>query len=195
MPLVEKQNSIPAFYAKDRKQWREWLQKNHENEKSVWLILYSQKSKIPAIDYSAAVEEALCFGWIDSKALKRDDESHYQYFSKRKPGSGWSKLNRERVERMIREGRMAPVGQAIVDLAKKSGAWDAFIDVENSVIPDDLKKQFDKNKRAFDNFNAFAPSARRIILAWIQNAKKAETRKQRIEKTVALAAQNLKSYP
>ena len=195
MSLAGIQKSMPAFYAKDRKQWREWLKKNHEKEKSVWLIMYRQKSETPAIDYPAAVEEALCFGWIDSKALKRDDESHYQYFSKRKPGSGWSKLNRERVERMIREGRMTPAGQAAIDLAKKSGTWDAFIDVENSVIPDDLEKQFDRNKKAFDNFNAFAPSARRVILAWIQNAKKAETRKQRIEKTVTLAAQNLKSYP
>ena len=156
--------------------------------------MYGRGSETPSVNYAEAVEEALCFGWIDSKAMRRDDESRYQYFTQRKLKSKWSKSNRERVGRLIREGLMAPGGQAAIDLAKKNGTWDALADVENLVIPDDLKKCFKKNKGAFENFKTFSPSSQRIILGWILNAKKPETRSRRIEETVTLAAKRIKAH-
>jgi uncharacterized protein YdeI (YjbR/CyaY-like superfamily) len=194
MAEIELVKGVKAFLPKTRKQWRAWLQKNHVTEKSVWLILYRKESKMSGIDYAAAVEEALCFGWIDSTVIGRDAESRYQYFTRRKSKSGWSKSNRERVERLIREGLMTPAGQAIIDLAKKSGTWEAMVDVENLVLPDDLKKRFGRNKKAFQNFSAFSPSSKKIILAWILNAKRPETRSKRIDETVTCAARNEKAY-
>ena len=185
--------NIKTLHAKNRTEWRKWLAKNHKSEKSVWLIIYHKSSPTPSIYYDEAVEEAICFGWIDSIAHKRDDESKYQFFAVRKPKSNWSKANRERADKMIKEKQMKPAGQTMVDLAKKTGAWTALVDVQNSIIPRDLKKAFNKNKIAFKNFNAFPPSSKRIILEWILNAKKAETRKQRIEETVGLASRNKKA--
>lgn len=187
---IELHNNISAFYAQTRQDWRNWLQKNHQNEQSVWLIIYHKSSDTASIYYEEAVEEALCFGWIDSVAHKRDAESKYQFFAQRKPKSNWSKANRERVEKMIAEGLMTKSGQILIDLAKKSGTWEALVDVQNSVIPTDLQQLLDKNEKALDNFLAFPPSSKRIILEWILNAKKAETRQKRIEETVSLAAEN-----
>jgi uncharacterized protein YdeI (YjbR/CyaY-like superfamily) len=190
---MEPKEEKKTVSAKTRKAWRKWLEKNHTNEKSVWLIIYHKESKTPSVYYDEAVEEALCFGWIDSKANKRDPESFFLFFAQRKPKSKWSKANRDRVARLTKEGLIAPTGQAMIDLAKKSGTWTALADVENSVIPPDLKKLFDKNKTAFKNFETFAPSSKRIILEWILNAKKPETRAQRISQTVQLAAKNIKA--
>lgn len=190
---MELHNNIKTFHAKTRKAWRTWLEKNHASEKSVWLIIYHKDSTTSSVYYDEAVEEAICFGWIDSIAHKRDDESKYQFFAVRKPKSNWSKANRERAEKMISEKKMQPAGQAMIDLAKKSGAWTALVDVQNSIIPPDLQKAFDKNKTALKNFTAFPPSSKRIILEWIMNAKKSETRQQRIEQTVSLAAKNIKA--
>lgn len=191
--MAELKNGIKTFYARSGKIWRNWLQKNHAKEKSVWLIIYHKKSKTPSVYYNEAVEEALCFGWIDSKANKRDDESAYQSFMQRKPKSNWSKLNRERAAKMTEQGLMHESGQAMIDLAKKSGTWEALTDVQNAVIPADLEKLFSKNKTAQTNFKAFPPSSKRIILEWILNAKRPETRKKRIEETVKLAAKNIKA--
>ncbi len=160
---IELHNNISAFYAQTRQDWRNWLQKNHQNEQSVWLIIYHKSSDTASIYYEEAVEEALCFGWIDSVAHKRDAESKYQFFAQRKPKSNWSKANRERVEKMIAEGLMTKSGQILIDLAKKSGTWEALVDVQNSVIPTDLQQLLDKNEKALDNFLAFPPSSKRII--------------------------------
>ena len=190
---MELHNDINTFHAKTRKEWRTWLKKNSESEKSIWLIIYHKDSVTKSIYYDEAVEEAVCFGWIDSIAHKRDNESKYQFFAQRKPKSNWSKANRDRAEKMIQKGLMTPSGQKLIDLAKKIGAWEALVDVQNSVIPDDLQKQLNKNKIALKNFLAFPPSSKRIILEWILNAKKDETRQKRIEETVRLAADNIKA--
>jgi uncharacterized protein YdeI (YjbR/CyaY-like superfamily) len=120
---METKNGIQAFYAETRVQWRNWLETNGQQEKSVWLIIYHKKSKIPSVYYPESIEEALCFGWIDSKALKRDAESSYLYFTRRKPKSNWSNVNKERVERLTASGLMTPVGQSLIDQAKKAGTW------------------------------------------------------------------------
>jgi uncharacterized protein YdeI (YjbR/CyaY-like superfamily) len=191
--MSEIKNGITAIAARNRKDWRKWLSKHYASEQAVWLIIYHKSSKTPSVYYDEAVEEALCFGWIDSKPNKRDGESYYQYFAVRKPKSKWSKANRERAERMIASGFMTPAGQTMIELAKKTGTWDALIEVQNAVIPDDLKKLFNKNKNALKNFEAFPPSSKRIILEWISNAKKPETRALRIQQTVEQAALNIKA--
>lgn len=190
---MEFHNDIQTFYAKTREEWRKWLEKNHETERSVWLIIYHKNSHFKSINYDEAVEEAICYGWIDSIAHNRDEESKYQYFGKRKPISNWSKSNRERVEKMMQLGLMKPSGQKLIDMAKKSGTWEALVDVQNSVIPEGLQKQLNENKSALINFLAFPPSSKRIILEWILNAKREETRQKRIEETVRLAADNIRA--
>ncbi len=169
------------------------MEKNHQSEKSVWLIIYNKNSGIKSCKYEEAVEEALCFGWIDSIAKKNDAESCCQYFSIRKPKSNWSKANRERVAKLTELGLITESGQKMIDLAKQTGTWEALVDVQNLVIPDDLQELLNKNKKALNNFLAFSPSSRRGILEWILNAKKAETRLKRIEETVQLAADNIKA--
>jgi uncharacterized protein YdeI (YjbR/CyaY-like superfamily) len=191
--ILETKDGVKALFAKSRKEWRIWLEKNHSSEKSVWLTIYHKDSKTPSVSYEEAVEEALCFGWIDSKPNNRDAESYYLFFAQRNPKSNWSKANRERAEKMIRQGLMTEAGQAMIDLAKRKGTWTALKEVQNLVIPDDLQELFDKNEKAFSNFQAFPASSKRIILEWILNAKRPETRQKRIEETVALAEENIKA--
>jgi uncharacterized protein YdeI (YjbR/CyaY-like superfamily) len=190
---MEAKNGTKAFYAKTRDEWRKWLAENCQSEKSVCLIVYHKKSKTPSVHFREAIEEAVCFGWVDSKANKRDDESFYLFFSQRNPKSSWGKVSKERAEKMIEEGLMTQHGQALVDLAKKAGTWEALADAHNAVIPDDLQKLFDTNKTAFKNFQAFSLSSKRIILEWILKAKKPETRQQRIVQTVELAENNIRA--
>lgn len=159
----------------------------------MWLIIYHKESKTPSVYYDEAVEEAICFGWVDSKPNKRDKESYYLFFAQRKPKSNWSKANRDRAEKMMKQGLMTKAGQLMINQAKETGTWMALEQVQQSVIPPDLQKLFDKNKTAFKNFQSFPPSSKRIILEWILNAKKPETRQQRIEQTVAFAAKNIKA--
>jgi uncharacterized protein YdeI (YjbR/CyaY-like superfamily) len=181
------------FSARDRQVWREWLEKNHATEKSVWLIMEHRDSPVPGVNYDDAVEEAICFGWIDSRPRKRDATSSLLLFSQRKPTSKWSQKNRERAERMIRAGLMKEAGLRMVALAKTSGTWTALEDVQKNVIPDDLQAALDASLRAKEYFIAFPASSKRIILEWIQNAKKPETRQMRIDETVRLAAENIKA--
>ncbi len=190
---MELHNDVKTLHAKTRKEWRKWLEKNSQTEKSVWLIIYHKGSNTKSVYYEEAVEEAICFGWIDSIAHKRNEESKYQFFAQRKPKSNWSKANRERANKMIAQGQITESGQKLIDLAKKIGTWEALVDVQNSVIPGDLQKQLNKNKAALKNFLAFPPSSKRIILEWILNAKKEETRQKRIDETVRLASENIKA--
>lgn len=191
---METKNGIKTFYPKTRTQWRAWLEKNHEKEKSVFLILHNKKSKKPSVTYEEGVEEALCFGWIDSTHYKRDDESSYLYFTKRKPNSVWSKLNRDRVAKLKRQGLITPAGQKMINLAKKNGQWGALMEIEKLVIPPDLKKEFSKNKMAWKYFDAFSPSSKKMILFWIKSAKRPETREKRIKDTVQKATKNIKAF-
>ncbi len=190
---METIQGIQTFYAKTREDWRKWLEKNCKSQKAVWLILYRKKSKTPSVRYQDAIIDALCFGWVDSKAIPRDNESFYLYCSPRNPKSTWGKINRERAEEMIKQGLLMPGGQAAIDLAKKSGTWDILADAQNLVIPADLQKLFNNNDIAFKYFQAFPPSSKRLILEWIVKAKKPETREKRIVQTVELATKNLRA--
>lgn len=190
---MELKNGIKTFYAKSQKEWRQWLEKNHESEKSVWLIIYKKESKTKSVYYPEAVDEALCFGWIDSKPNKRDAESFYQYFSKRNPKSNWSKVNKEKVKRLLAEGLITKSGLLAIEIAKQNGTWNALDEVEEIIIPDDLQKAFSKKKSALTNFEKFPRSSKRGILEWILNAKRPETRQKRIQETVDLAEKNIKA--
>lgn len=193
MPTNEFKDGIKTFHAKTRKEWRNWLIKNHLKEKSVWLIIYKKESKINSIYYPEAVDEALCFGWIDSKPNKRDNDSFYQFFSKRNPKSNWSAVNKKKVEKLVEAGLMTKSGFEMIELAKKTGTWTALDTVENLILPEDLIKALKKEKSAFENFESFPKSIKRGILEWIQNAKKQETREKRINETASLAAKNIRA--
>ncbi|MBK8345210.1 MAG: YdeI/OmpD-associated family protein [Bacteroidetes bacterium] len=184
---------IPTFYAKSPAAWRKWLEKNHLKEKAVWLIIYKKAAQVPSVNYAEAVDEALCFGWIDSKANTKDELSYYQYFAKRNPKSKWSKVNKEKVAQFIKEGKMAPEGFSHDRISKKTGTWDALNAVDELIVPDDMLKLFKKNKTAFANWNSFSRSVQRGILEWISNAKRVETRQKRIDETITLAAKNIKA--
>jgi uncharacterized protein YdeI (YjbR/CyaY-like superfamily) len=190
---MELKDGVKTFYAKNQKEWRKWLERNHQSEKAVWLIFYKKGSGIQSTNYSEALEEALCFGWIDSKANKRDDESYYQYFAKRKTKSKWSKVNKEKVAILIEKGLMTPAGLESIEAAKQNGTWSALDEVEELIIPSDLQVLFDKNIVAFKNWEKFSRSVKRGILEWILNAKRPVTRQKRIVETVDLAKVNIKA--
>jgi uncharacterized protein YdeI (YjbR/CyaY-like superfamily) len=188
--MNELKDGIQTFYPHDRNEWRKWLEENHQKAKSVWLILYRKQSQKPSVTYEESVEEALCFGWIDSKPNKRDEESFYQFFSQRNVKSKWSKLNKERVEKLIEQGKMTPSGMKLIEIAKENGTWTALDEVEALMIPEDLKICLESNPPAFEYFEAFPKSVKRGILEWILSAKQLTTREKRITETVRLAALN-----
>ncbi|MEK6478452.1 YdeI/OmpD-associated family protein [Catalinimonas sp. 4WD22] len=190
---MEVKDGVKTFHAPAKQDWRKWLETHHQTEKSVWLIIYKKESGVPSVYYPEAVDEALCFGWIDSKANKRDAQSYYQYFAKRKPGSNWSKVNKDKVEGLQAEGLMAAAGLEMIEIAKQNGSWTALDEVEKLSVPDDLKQAFEQNQAAFAFWENFPPSSKRAILEWIQNAKRPETRHKRIEETVRLAGQNIRA--
>lgn len=186
-------NDLPVLEPSNRAEWRAWLKQYSRLEQPVRLVIHHKNSPAQGIRYEEAVEEALCFGWIDSRTNKRDPQSFYQIYSRRKPGSYWSSLNKERAARLIREKKMTKPGLAAIDLARENGQWD-IPDDPAAPLPEDLQQLFDRNKIAHKHFLAFAPSSKRQILGWILNAKRPETRKQRIALTVALAAENIKAH-
>jgi uncharacterized protein YdeI (YjbR/CyaY-like superfamily) len=190
---MELKDGIKTNYAKTQKDWRKWLEKNHQSEKSVWLIIYKKDSAKPSVYYPEAVDEAICFGWIDSKPNKRDNGSYYQFFAKRNPKSNWSKVNKEKVARLLKEKLIASAGLEAIETAKQNGTWTALDELEALTIPEDLKKLLSKNKIATKNWDGFPRSSKRGILEWILNAKRPETRQKRIDETVKLAEKNIKA--
>lgn len=182
-----------STHPKTRAEWRTWLEQNHTRAEGVWLISYKKATGKPRFEYDEAVEEALCFGWIDSKPNKLDEERSMLWFAPRKAGTGWSKPNKERVERMLKAGQMAPAGLAKVEAAKKDGSWTALDAVEALGIPPDLAQALKASKAAQQNFEAFPRSVKRGILEWILNAKRPETRAKRVTETARLAEKNIRA--
>ncbi len=181
------------LYFTTRKEWRRWLGKNHKTSEGVWLRYYKKPSGKPRIPYVDAVEEALCFGWIDGK-IKRINEDYYiQRFTPRRPGSRWSKYNIERIKKLTELGLMKPAGlQAFKESVEKPHlVYDNRKD-GIPVIPDDLKFELKKNRTAFKNFNNFTQSSRRMYIDWLNSAKKPETRIRRISKIIDLSEKNIK---
>lgn len=190
MPKNPPPNSI---HPKTRAEWRRWLAANHRRAEGVWLISYKKATGKPRFEYGEAVEEALCFGWIDSKPNKLDDERSLLWFAPRKPGTGWSAPNKQRVAHLIAGGQMTPAGLAKVKAAQQDGSWSALDAVEALVIPPDLEQALAAAPPAAEYFAAFPRSIKRGILEWITNAKRPETRAKRVAETARLAAQNVRA--
>jgi uncharacterized protein YdeI (YjbR/CyaY-like superfamily) len=188
MPKFDHQ--LETIYASDRRAWREWLEKNHLTWPGIWLIYYKVKSGKLSVQYSEAVQEALCFGWIDSKVKSLDEDRYMQIFTPRKPKSVWSKLNKQYIEQLIEQGLMSEAGLKKIDAAKQDGSWTMLDEIEALTIPVDLKQALEANETANRNFESFSNSAKKNILFWIDSAKRPETRLKRIEQTISSAVQN-----
>ena len=187
---MSKVDKFEDFHPLSRAEWRDWLAENYDKLEGVWFVYYNKPTGKPRVSYDEAVEEALCFGWIDSLPRKFDEERSKLLFTPRKPKSVWSKLNKERVEKLIENGSMTEIGLRKIEAAKKNDSWNALSASDNLEIGEDLQKAFLENKAAEENFNAFPASVKRAILQWLNSAKREETRKARIEKTISTAARN-----
>jgi len=181
----------PTLYVITRREWRAWLRKNYMTEKAVWLIFYKKASGKPRLPYNDAVEEAICFGWIDGKLRRIDDKCHAIRFTPRRKGCIWSESNRKRAEKMAREHKMTKPGLERITEAKKGGQWAAaYAPRTVPRIPEGLKSALRTNTTASRNFGAFANSHKSAYVHWVLDAKKEETRARRIKEVVARAAAN-----
>jgi uncharacterized protein YdeI (YjbR/CyaY-like superfamily) len=183
-------DDAPHVLADDRATWRAWLEANHATARGAWLVTWRARAGRPFLDYEAAIEEALCVGWIDSTAGRYDDERGKLYFSPRKRRSVWAATNKARVERLLAAGRMRPAGMAAVERAKADGSWTVLDGPERLEVPADLAVALESNPPAAANFDAFPPSARKMLLGWIATAVRPETRASRITKVAAAAQRN-----
>lgn len=181
-----------TIYVETRKEWRQWLAENHRTAQSVWLVCHTKKSAFPTIHWSELVDEALCFGWIDSTRKSIDETRFTQLFSKRKPNSTWSKINKEKIQRLTADGRMTEAGLKVIETAKQNGSWTILDEVEELIVPEDLEKAFKKHKGSKDYFLRLSKSIRKMLLQWIVLAKRPETRQKRINEIAELAGQNKK---
>jgi uncharacterized protein YdeI (YjbR/CyaY-like superfamily) len=182
-----------ALYFQKRADWRYWLSKNHAITASVWLFFYKKSVKKNGIALGEAVEEAICFGWIDGKLKRVDEERFMVRFSIRKEGSVWSQINRSRAEKLIADGKMTNAGLVKIEQAKESGHWDkAYTNKIKDELPVDLLEALQKHKKAIDNFQRFANTYQNMYVGWVNSAKSTETRKKRIDKVVEQALRNKK---
>ena len=182
-------SEAPLVSADDRETWRSWLAANHASARGAWLVTW-RRGHGPVLEYEDAVQEALCFGWVDSTAGRVDDRRSKLYFAPRKPGSGWAATNKARVAKLLEAGLMAPTGIAAVERAKADGSWTSLDAIEQGIVPDDLAVALAAHPPAAANFAAFPKSARRAILVWVAAAKRPETRAARIRETAERAARN-----
>jgi len=174
----------------DRAAWRKWLRANHALSQGVWLVFLKGAER--QITYAAAVEEALCFGWIDSKLLPIDHRSYMQLFTPRKPKSAWSALNKRRIDALVAGKRMAAPGLAKIEAAKQDGSWTRIDAVEAMVMPDDLARAYARNRKAKAFFESLSPSSQKGILYWINSVKSAALRAERIAHVIAQNAKGLR---
>lgn len=183
-----------AIHPKTRKAWRAWLQKHHARSAGTWLVNFKKDSGKPRMDYGDMVEEALCFGWVDSKPRALDASRSMLWFAPRKRGTGWSKPNKARVAALVAAAAMAPAGLAKVAAAKRDGSWTKLDAVEALDTPRDLAAALRRHAGSRRNFDAFPRSVRRGILEWIVQAKQPDTRARRIAETATLAARNERAH-
>lgn len=193
MKKPTKLDALEQVEVTSRAQWRAWLKKHHTRTEGIWLITFKVHLPHKHVGYDATVEEALCFGWIDSIARKLDEHRRMLYFCPRKPRSVWSKLNKDRIVRLIADKRMTPSGLKTIELAKQNGSWTSIDAAEAMEIPADLLRALKKNKAASKNYDAFPPGARKQIIGWVLGAKTVETRERRIAISVQLAAKNIRA--
>ncbi len=180
---------IEQFYPETKQHWRKCLEKNHIRKDAVWLIYYKKNVGKPTIKWSDAVDEALCFGWIDSKAETIDKDTFRQYFCKRKPNSTWSKINKQKIETLTSKGLMAQAGFDVIDIAKQNGSWTILDEVEELIIPSELEKAFENFQNSKDFFSSLSKSKQKVLLQWIALAKTDTTRQRRILEIAENASQ------
>ncbi len=184
----------PEVHVDSGAELRAWLEANHDSSDGVWLVTHKKTSATgPYVSWTEIVDELIAFGWVDSVQKRLDEDRSKIQITPRKPQSKWSRVNKERVERLTAEGRMAPPGIAMVELAKETGTWTALDAVERLEEPDDLRAALDALPDARRHYDAFPPSSRRAILEWVTSAKRPATREARIAETVALAAEDLRA--
>jgi len=182
------------LYAKNREEWHKWLEEHHASVDGIWLVYYKKSSGKARIPYNDAVEEALCFGWIDSKIKSTNADYYVQWFTPRRPGSKWSELNLKRVEKLIKEGRMRHEGLLVYNNAAEKPKSNYNVRSEvNLNIPDDLMLALNSNPAAHNNFMNFPPGCRKLYVFWLNDAKRPETRQSRILKIVDNSAKNIKA--
>ena len=183
-------DDAPYVHADDRPAWRAWLAEHHATEAGAWLVTWKPRTGRGSLDYEAAVEEALCFGWVDSTGSNLDDERRRQYFAPRKARSPWAATNKARVERLIAAGRMEAAGVAAIERAKGNGSWEVLDGPERLHVPDDLAAALEAHGSATANFAAFPPSARKMMLGWVALAQRPATRASRILAIASAAERN-----
>jgi uncharacterized protein YdeI (YjbR/CyaY-like superfamily) len=183
-------NPAPEFYPKTRRAWRAWLKKFHATQASVWVICYKKGSNQPTIAYEELVQECLCFGWIDSKPNKIDDEKFKLFCARRKPTSAWSAVNKKRIAQLEKQGLLEQAGLEAIAIAKANGAWSAIDSAQALEEPRDLLAAFRQHASSQAYWQGFPPSTKRAILEWISLAKTDETRRKRVLLTASLAAKN-----
>ena len=171
----------------------DWMLLNHDTSKGIYVIFYKLELKIPTMRWEEAVRVALCFGWIDSTVKSLGNGKRRQYFCPRKPKSVWSKVNKDHVKELTKNGLMHASGYNIINIAKTNGMWTHMDDVENGVIPSDLQNAFNRNPKAFGNYQNFARGYRKSYLSWLHAAKREETRQKRIAEIIKLCNANIKS--
>ena len=181
-----------SFFAVDRAAWRSWLEAHHASTSEIWLVFLKKHTGEPCVTLEEAVEEALCFGWIDGHLRRIDDRSHALRFTPRKPAGQWSQSNKDRVERLTREGRMAPAGLAVVEAARADGSWDALTALDADTTPDDLAEALAAVPEADREWKAWPPSHRRAYVVYVLQAKRPETRARRIDFVVRRAAEGMR---
>ena len=171
---------IETFCPSDKKDWRDWLEQNYKKKEAVWLIFFKKKSSTPNLSWSEAVDAALCFGCIDSVKKTIDSERYIQYFSRRKPNSIWSKINKDKIEKLTESGLMTEPGLKSIEIAKQNGSWTLLDSVENLEIPEDLEQEFKQYPESKDYFLSLSKSVRKTMLAWVALAKRQDTRAKRV---------------
>lgn len=180
-----------TFYPKSQADWRKWLEENHQQKNSVWLIYYRSSTGKPSLSWSEAVDEALCFGWIDSTKKTIDHERYMQYFTRRKPSSTWSKVNKDKIAILIQNDQMAQAGLKSIEIAKQNGNWSLMDDVEKLIIPEDLKIALTRIEGALDFFQRQSKTLKKGMLHWVVVAKRTETRKKRIDEITRCASKEI----
>ena len=182
---------LPEIEPESRAAWRRWLAEHHDRSPGVWLIWHTKKGpRVQLITLDEAISEALCFGWIDSSMRPVGNGKSALLFTPRRPGSTWSRLNKQRVKFLTAQGLMTDAGRKVLAAARRDGSWNALDAIENLLVPDDLARALAACPTALANFRAYPPSTRKIALWWVESAKRPETRTRRVAETVRLAAEN-----
>lgn len=177
---MEELDQFPHYYAPSPEAWREWLKENHEKTERIWLLYYKKGGSMTSLSWSEAVDEALCFGWVDSTKKTIDAERYIQLFSKRKKTSTWSATNKKKIKELSRLKKMYPAGLKCIEIAKLNGMWTFLDDVENLVLPEDFKVALEVDSSWIAFYEQMSPSNKKGCLHFLKMAKRQETRDKRI---------------